>query len=137
MSKVYTGMCTIPIGASIELQKTARKIALDGVLYELEKDYDCSQLRTTIAFYEYKDASMINEKQVRCEVGNINGWISVDDRLPEDDAFVLAYVTATAGAYFVASYNEKHKVKAWSDYYGNVLVGITDWQPLPKKEETK
>ena len=86
MSKAYTGMCTIPIDASIETQKSARKIALYGVLSELEKEYDCSQLRTTIAFYEYKDASMINEKQVRCEVGNINGWVSVKDRLPENDA---------------------------------------------------
>ena len=61
-----------------------------------------------------------------------SNWISVDERLPEDEQEVLTYVAdVTFGAYITVSYyNGNGRIKYWNNIYLNETV--THWQPLPK-----
>ena len=61
-----------------------------------------------------------------------SNWISVDERLPEDEQEVLTYVAdGTFGAYITVSYyNGNGRIKYWNNIYLNETV--THWQPLPK-----
>jgi hypothetical protein len=57
-------------------------------------------------------------------------WISVKDRLPEIDTYVLAYSTKyeRVDVYYYARENE------WWDYEGwasAIYFGITHWMPIP------
>lgn len=63
----------------------------------------------------------------------IGGWISVKERLPEEDKDVLAY----NGAYmFIAAYTT-NPTKYWYTITGSATLAITHWMPLPEppKEE--
>ena len=68
-----------------------------------------------------------------------NGWISVEERLPEPDTLVLAYTSADGR--YVASYHEETILAAahwW--FLGLTPMGeVTHWRPLPpppEQEET-
>lgn len=57
----------------------------------------------------------------------INNWISVKDKLPEDDEYVLIYHNGSKAIKisWYSSFNEK-----WMMDYNN--IHITHWQPLPE-----
>ena len=63
----------------------------------------------------------------------IGGWISVKDRLPEEDKEVLAY----NGAYMIIAAYATNPTKYWYTITGSVTRTITHWMPLPEppKEE--
>jgi hypothetical protein len=71
------------------------------------------------------------EKEPTIETEPVNGWISVKDRLPEDDVSILicstrktiskATYSSDMGRYYIAD----------SDLWYNEL-DITHWQPLPE-----
>ena len=59
-------------------------------------------------------------------------WISVDERLPEDDTTVLAYGGVIYYLIFDVSPNG---VRWWTEDYGWFTtdeLGITHWMPLPE-----
>ena len=68
----------------------------------------------------------------------LNGWISVKDRLPEDDKDVLVYDSGSKEI-IMASYNSDYD--EWStpyDYYYDLDNDkITHWQPLPELPEVE
>lgn len=60
-------------------------------------------------------------------------WISVKDKLPEDDKLVLVYLTSN---YFDLLKREKDCL--WHDSYGALEcsdASITHWMPLPEPPE--
>lgn len=65
-------------------------------------------------------------------------WISVDERLPENGAYVLAWNGALCPAHSALFISDKcgHKFtqpsdKAWYEDSGRFL-GVTHWMPLPE-----
>jgi len=81
---------------------------------------------------------------------NLNSWISVKDRLPEDEGItVLVLISGNRWhdhdvAYFgpikqprshILLYKNSEKI--WRDKYDDIVEGVTHWQPLPElpKEE--
>lgn len=52
-------------------------------------------------------------------------WISVEDRMPEDNEKVLAYTKT--GGYCVARYSAR-----WNRFRTSGNVTITHWMPLPE-----
>ena len=72
------------------------------------------------------------------EPEDLNGWISVKDRLPEDDKDVLVY-DSRSKEIIMASYNSDYD--EWStpyDYYYDLDNDkITHWQPLPELPEVE
>ncbi len=69
---------------------------------------------------------------------DLNGWISVKDRLPEDDKDVLVY-NSRSKEIIMASYNSNYE--EWDNlynYYDYLPVdAITYWQPLPELPEVE
>lgn len=67
-----------------------------------------------------------------------SGWISVKDRLPEDDKDVLVY-DSRSKEIIMASYNSDYE--EWDNlynYYDYLPVDeITYWQPLPELPEVE
>ena len=73
-------------------------------------------------------------------------WISVEDRLPEEDEPVLMLITQNADHYgvyqkdsFVVEGNLGHLPsgkKIWQDVYtGNATDDVSHWMPLPEPPE--
>ena len=58
-------------------------------------------------------------------------WISVEDRLPEDAYFVLAFED-TGLMRVVCFYDNR-----WEDNLDYVIEGVTHWMPLPKPPESR
>lgn len=53
-------------------------------------------------------------------------WISIKDRLPETDDYVL---TAWSGIHIIAEYSAER----WRDEGGNITTDeVTHWMPLPE-----
>lgn len=65
-----------------------------------------------------------------------HGWISVKERLPDEDMWILAYWggNALAGCYSNPSI-AKHKYN-WQDEKG-IAADPTHWQPLPEPPEVE
>ena len=59
---------------------------------------------------------------------DIPGWISVDDRLPDDDAWYLVYHSRTI---YKARSVSLFGSTEWVGASCHVVHGITHWQPLP------
>ena len=55
-------------------------------------------------------------------------WISVEERLPEDNEKVLCYTKT--GGYCVARYS-----KQWNSWRTTGRVTVTHWMPLPEPSE--
>lgn len=65
----------------------------------------------------------------------LNDWISVKDRLPEDDKDVLVY-NSRSKEIIMASYNSNYE--EWDNLYDYLPVNeITYWQPLPELPEVE
>ena len=58
-------------------------------------------------------------------------WISVDERLPEDDGFVL--LCTSKGSIIKGHY--EHKYGRWSGL--NNRLNVTHWMPLPEPPKMK
>ena len=66
-----------------------------------------------------------------------NGWMSVEDRLPEKNQAVLGWYKDNPFAgytYGVVSWNGKGWVFVYAQRY---VTNVTHWMPLPKAPETK
>ena len=114
-----------------------RLIDADALFAEIKERHDM-----------FVDCEYIGDKARRDELGSfmadivnaptIGGWISVKDRLPEDETVVIAYVQHKIGWY---------RMFAWHDMYGwhssalefddKESDYVTHWMPLPEppKEE--
>ena len=71
-------------------------------------------------------------------------WISVKDRLPEDDVDVIVYAVSNNGGYTIVITFHTHKlyglnIEGWAPpwQYFTISYTITHWMPLPEppKEE--
>ena len=67
------------------------------------------------------------------EPADLNGWISVKDRLPEDDKEVLAY-DSEHKEIVIALYDSEDEEWDYGDWYEGA---ITHWQPLPELPEVE
>ena len=67
------------------------------------------------------------------EPADLNGWISVKDRLPEDDKEVLAY-DSEHKEIVIALYDSEYEEWDYGDWYEGA---ITHWQPLPELPEVE
>lgn len=67
------------------------------------------------------------------EPEDLNGWISVKDRLPEDDKRVIVCCQNKKG---LQNINMAYQVKGF--WHGNgSMAGVTHWQPLPELPEVE
>lgn len=82
----------------------------------------------------YEPVNNANTLKLTCS----NNWISVKDRLPEDDKDVLVY-NSRSKEIIMASYNSDYD--EWDNlynYYDYLPVDeITYWQPLPELPEVE
>lgn len=82
----------------------------------------------------YEPVNNANTLKLTCS----NNWISVKDRLPEDDKDVLVY-NSRSKEIIMASYNNNYD--DWDNlynYYDYLPVdAITYWQPLPELPEVE
>ena len=82
----------------------------------------------------YEPVNNANTLKLTCS----NNWISVKDRLPEDDKDVLVY-NSRSKEIIIASYNSNYD--EWDNlynYYDYLPVDvITYWQPLPELPEVE
>lgn len=63
-------------------------------------------------------------------------WVSVEDRLPEDEELVL--INHKAGGITLAVWNERHQ--CWDDESGDDVMysnGVTHWMPIPELKTEK
>lgn len=67
------------------------------------------------------------------EPEDLSGWISVKDRLPEDDKEVLAY-DSEHKEIVIALYDSEYEEWDYGDWYEGA---ITHWQPLPELPEVE
>lgn len=64
---------------------------------------------------------------------SLNGWISVKDRLPEEDKRVIVCCQNKKG---LQNINMAYQVKGF--WHGNgSMAGVTHWQPLPELPEVE
>ena len=79
----------------------------------------------------YEPVNNANTLKLTCS----NNWISVKDRLPEDDNFVLVY-NSKDKEIIIANYRGNN---AWDSYIYGWLPDdtITYWQPLPELPEVE
>lgn len=79
----------------------------------------------------YESINDTNVLKLTCS----NNWISVKDRLPEDDKDVLVY-NSRSKEIIMASYNSNYE--EWDNLYDYLPVdAITHWQPLPELPEVE
>lgn len=69
---------------------------------------------------------MIEDQDERIAIMTEGGWISVGERLPEDEYDVLLY--GEGKGIVIAYYSEG----TWYDHQHNHLRGMTHWMPLPE-----
>lgn len=79
--------------------------------------------------------SYINQLEAR-----VPKWISVEDRLPEDDVNVIVYAVSNNGDYTIVITSHTHKlygfnIEGWSPpwQYFFMHYTITHWMPLPER----
>lgn len=93
--------------------------------------------------YTYKDLCSIEADYMITNGVTVQEWISVDDRLPENDVMVIGY-TPCDGFMFVGYYHEEPKYdwKVWRIVTAMrstkvMTKKVTHWMPLPQppKEE--
>lgn len=79
----------------------------------------------------YEPVNNANTLKLTCS----NNWISVKNRLPEDDNFVLVY-NSEDKEIIIANYRGNN---AWDSYVYGWLPdnAVTHWQPLPKSPEVE
>ena len=62
-------------------------------------------------------------------------WISVKDRLPDDDELVLVYtkdgVTSVCSLVIANAFANLKNLKVWEDNNGYYVSDVTHWQKLP------
>lgn len=79
----------------------------------------------------YEPVNNANTLKLTCS----NNWISVKDRLPEDDKDVLVY-NSRSKEIIMASYNSN--CEEWDNLYDYLPINeITYWQPLPELPEVE
>lgn len=63
-------------------------------------------------------------------------WISVKDRLPDDDELVLVYtkdnVMSVCPLVIANAFANLKNLKVWEDNNGYYVSDVTHWMPLPE-----
>ena len=64
----------------------------------------------------------------------VKGWISVKDRLPEDETIVLAVVCYEVGWYRMFAWHDKHGWHSSADEFDERIDGdyVAFWLPIPE-----
>lgn len=61
-----------------------------------------------------------------------DGWISIDDRLPENNTEVLISIDYGNGKQSVLMGYMRSQDVSWRGVVGQKLIGVTHWRPLPE-----
>lgn len=66
-------------------------------------------------------------------------WISVDDKLPPYDEWVMVHHARMVAVALLceATEDDWEGEDYWLDSYRNQVLGVTHWQPLPNKPEVE
>jgi len=106
---------------------------------ELEKRCDAEQLNATYAISEFAEVKHKVSQHIKTILKSIPKWISVDDRLPDDDVNVLVFAPATIGddAIAMTSYTHNmhgYNIEGWRSPWQYFFYDhtITHWMPLPE-----
>lgn len=79
------------------------------------------------------DGGYINQEQAVAAWNNrADGWISIDDRLPENNTEVLISIDYGNGKQSVLMGYMRSQDVSWRGVVGQKLIGVTHWQPLPE-----
>lgn len=88
------------------------------------------------ACVEGKQAERI-EQRMREEIIEKDGWIPVDERLPEVGEYVLGTTKYSEVLIFRYGWNSPHTKKMFLHMCGAAASGITAWMPLPDPYRTE
>ena len=115
-----------PLECTINFQDLKDAIALIELLKTSAKEKD--QLIENMAEVIEDMAGIIEDQQERIDImaADMPEWISVDERLPQNDEDVLVWVN---GTHRDMAYRDEG---VWYDEEHNHLKNITHWMPLPK-----
>lgn len=101
---------------------------------EVLKQIDC-WFRT--GEYKYSNATHYLNKRISSIKSKIN-WISVNDKLPDDDVLVLVYtkdgVVSVCSFVIANAFANLKNLKVWEDNNGYYVSDVTHWMPLPSIE---
>jgi hypothetical protein len=67
---------------------------------------------------------------------SVNQWISVEDRLPEDDEPVLACFVGWDDMKFIRVLEYYSQEKEWEDWNCITHSNVTHWMPLPQPPQS-
>lgn len=75
------------------------------------------------------------EGMVGSTSATLNNWISVKDRLPDEDTIPMVLVNTTYG--YELGYYNRYANLGWTNTLGTTCFDVTHWMPLPEppKEE--
>lgn len=91
---------------------------------------DCPQ-NTRRCQYDV-DFSRMDICQMIDEAPTVGSWISVEDRLPEENLEYLVYATDEDGERFVTTDHWNKYVRQWYLFDNGSSTTVTHWMPLPE-----
>jgi len=115
------------------------ELAQGGEVYTKNQIYEAiefgTKLGNTAGFDEGHDSWIENQMDLFIKSINsarptqVNGWISVDKKLPEPDEEVLICINGSVSRYLC---RYSHTSQIWFKQDENyTMLGVTHWQPLP------
>ena len=81
------------------------------------------------SIYAQEGEILLTTQAIDCAIQALgDGWVRVEDRLPNDGQYVMAFTSSTihsATSEIISEYSEKYGFTS--------AANITHWQPLPPK----
>ena len=105
-----------------------RLIDADALRKKLDDEVPISHL-----FMQYNKEDVI---RAVLDAPTVGGWISVEDRLPEDETEVIIFVQHKIGWYRVFGWHDEYGWHSSAEEFGDGESDfVTHWMPLPEPPE--